>query len=48
MKEEWSLENNFGEDRVIRRYIELAGLIDAQGNMVNRDKESRAREWVKR
>ena len=34
------------EAQVLRRYIELAGLVK-DGQMVNKDKESRAREYVK-
>ncbi|MDO8493422.1 MAG: hypothetical protein Q7S19_02650 [bacterium] len=34
------------EAEIVRRYIKLAGLIK-DGRMVNRDKESRAREYVK-
>jgi|SRR3989344_8626233 len=34
------------EAQVLRRYLELAGLVK-DGRMVNRDKESRAREYVK-
>lgn len=34
------------EVQVLKRYIELAGLVK-DGQMVNRDKESRAREYVK-
>lgn len=32
---------------VLTRYKELAGALGANGEMVNRDKESRARAWVK-
>ena len=34
------------ERQVLARYIELAGLVK-DGQMINRDKESRAREYVK-
>jgi len=34
------------ETQVLNRYIELAGLVK-EGQMVNKDKESRAREYVK-
>lgn len=33
------------EEKVIRRYEQLAGLI-RNGEMVNKDKEDRARTWV--
>jgi len=35
------------EQRVLKRYQELAGALGNSGEMLNRDKESRAREWVK-
>lgn len=35
------------EQKVIARYQELAGAFGASGEMLNRDKESRARAWVK-
>ncbi len=39
-------EDNSGEERVQKRYIELGGLI-RDGHMVNKDKEERARQYVK-
>src|SRR3989344_4672510 len=35
------------EQKVLRRYQELAGALGSNGEMINRDKESRARAWVK-
>lgn len=35
------------EKKVLNRYKELAGALGSNGEMVNRDKESRARTWVK-
>ena len=46
----WQIKKFFGrdkrEEKVLRRYGELAGSI-LNGEMVNKDKESRARQWVK-
>lgn len=39
-------EEDKKEERVIQRYIQLAGLVQG-GEMVNKDKEARARAWVK-
>jgi len=35
------------EKKVLNRYNELAGALGSGNEMLNRDKESRARDWVK-
>lgn len=39
------VNKNSTEEKVLQRYIQLAGLV-RNGEMVNRDKEARARQWV--